>query len=159
MKQNKIELFPLLAANLNFNNVTKQNRFFFSLLSTNFNFNNGTSETKYNRTLSTYSSEVSTTLHKIRQLCYWMYPRRVVGGSRGGGRVAALHEGGGEEAGAAGALQRALVPAVPALARHHHDVVHLQLQLVLRVGRVRHDAPEPTGKRTLSCCRREHVPH
>lgn len=29
MKQNKIELFPLLAANLNFNNVTKHNRFFF----------------------------------------------------------------------------------------------------------------------------------
>jgi hypothetical protein len=54
----------------------------------------------------------------------------------------ALHEGRGEQPRAPRALQSALVPAVAALARHHHDVVHLQLQLVLRVRRVRDYAPE-----------------
>ena len=45
-------------------------------------------------------------------------------------------------------MQGALVPAVVALLVHVDNVANAQLELVLAVGRVRSDAPEPTNKNT-----------
>lgn len=68
---------------------------------------------------------------------------------QGGGR---LYKGGGEQAGPSRPLEGSFVPAVPPLAVHQHSVVNPQLQLVLRVGRVGHDATEalPRQHRVLA---------
>lgn len=59
-----------------------------------------------------------------------------------------LDEAAGEQAGAAGALEGAFVPAVLSLLVHEDDVAFLQLDLGLALWRVRHHHAVPAARTT-----------
>lgn len=66
----------------------------------------------------------------------------------------ALDEAAGEKAGASGALQGSLIPAVLTLLVHKNDVALLQLDLGVALGRIRHHGAISAEKPTRSTLER-----